>query len=478
MSTTSQNHDVAALPLAPRSPLPVREQLAALRTYHTGCEKFRAAGGPVTRVKLAPKWLMPEIVVTTSPQGIHDVLGLCPGVTERTRIHDEMRGLIGANLFDVTYADWVPRRRLLQPLFTKKHVKSYGSHMAQAAETIASSWATGRDVDLDLECRRLTLRALGRSVLGLDLDDQADRIAEPLRIMLQYIADRGATPVRLPSWLPTPARRRACQASRELRELASEVLRGCREDATRDAPLVRALIDAADPATGRRLSDEEIRDELIVFMGAGHDTTATTLAYALWQLGRHPELQERVRAEAATIADRILMPDDVPQLRYTMQVLHEALRLCPPAAVSGRLVTKDIEVDGYRVPAGTMVMVGVYAVQRDPALWPDAATFDPDRFRPEAMTNIDRWQYLPFGAGPRTCVGDHFAMLELALALATIVRGSEIRSTDAQFPMAVPFTLVAGGPICARVTRRPGYTTENVTGSADRPVSAANTVSP
>jgi cytochrome P450 len=142
------------------------------------------------------------------------------------------------------------------------------------------------------------------------------------------------------------------------------------------------------------------------------------------------------------------------------------------------LVTKDIEVDGYRVPAGTMVMVGVYAVQRDPALWPDAATFDPDRFRPEAMTNIDRWQYLPFGAGPRTCVGDHFAMLELALALATIVRGSEIRSTDPQFPMAVPFTLVAGGPICARVTRRPGHTTENVTGSAARPVSAANTVSP
>jgi cytochrome P450 len=296
--------------------------------------------------------------------------------------------------------------------------------------------------------------------------------------MLQYIADRGVTPVRPPSWLPTPARRRACQASRELRELASEVLRGCREDPTRDAPLVRALIEATDPATGRRLGDDEIRDELIVFMGAGHDTTATTLAYALWQLGRHPELQERVRAEAAAIGDRLLVPDDVPHLRYTMQVLHEALRLCPPAAVSGRLVTQDIEVDGYRVPAGTMVMVGVYAVQRDPALWPDAATFDPDRFRPEAMTNIDRWQYLPFGAGPRTCVGDHFAMLELALALATIVRGSEIRSTDPQFPMAVPFTLVAGGPICARVTSRPDYTTENVEGSADRPVSAANTVSP
>ncbi|HYO03785.1 MAG TPA: cytochrome P450 [Mycobacterium sp.] len=478
MLRTSQKSDAKALPLAPRSPLPVREQVTALRAYHTGCETLRAAGGPVTRVKLAPKWLLPEIVVVTSPQGIHDVLGLSPAVVERTRIHEEMRSLIGANLFDVTAEAWLPRRRLLQPLFTKKHVCAFGSHMAQAAESIASSWPADRDVDLDLECRRVTLRALGRSVMGLDLDKQADRIAEPLRIVLKYIADRGAAPVRLPSWLPTPARRRARHASLALRDLASEVLRGCREDPTRDAPLVRALAEATDPATGSHLSDDEIRDELIVFMGAGHDTTATTLAYALWQLGRNPELQERVWAEAAAVGDRALVPDDVPHLGYAMQVLHEALRLCPPAAVSGRLTTEDIEVDGYRVRAGTLMMIGVYAVQRDPALWADAATFDPDRFRPDAAKSIDRWQYVPFGAGPRTCVGDHFAMLELALALATIVRGTEIRSTDSEFPMAVPFTLVAGGPIPARVTRRPGCTTENAAGSGVRPVSADNTVSP
>jgi cytochrome P450 len=476
MLRTGEDRDISALPLAPRSPLPRRDQIAALRTYHTGCEKFRAAGGPVSRVKLAPRWMLPEIVVVTSPQAIHDVLGLCPGVTERTRIHEEMRGLIGANLFDVTYQEWVPRRRLLQPLFTKKRVHGFGSHMTQAAETIAASWPSGREVDLDLECRRLALRALGRSVLGIDLDERADRIAEPLRIMLQYIADRGASPVRLPSWVPTPARRRARRASAELRALAAEVLRGCREDPTRDAPLVRALLEATDPVTGSRLTDDEIRDELIVFMGAGHDTTATTLAYALWQLGRHPQLQERVRAEAAAVGDRRLLPDDVPHLGFTMQVLHEALRLCPPAAVSGRLVTEDIEVDGYRVHAGTMVMVGVYAVQRDPALWVDAETFDPDRFQPGAAASIDRWQYLPFGAGPRTCVGDHFAMLELVLALGTIVRSHEIRATAPQFPMAVPFTLVAGGPIPARVTPRPGYTTENAVGSAVRPVSADSTV--
>jgi cytochrome P450 len=478
MLTTIEKSDVKQLPLAPRSPLPVGEQIKALRRFHTGCERLRDAGGPVTRVALAPRWLLPEIVVTTSPRGIHDVLSRSPDVVERTRIHDEMRALIGANLFDVTHNEWLPRRRLLQPLFTKKRVCTYGNEMAQAAEAIVSGWQAGGEVDLDRESRRLTLRALGRSILGLDLDDQTDRIGEPLRIMLQYVADRGAAPMRSPGWLPTPARKRARAASATLRDMASEVLRACREDPTREAPLVRALIEATDPETGRRLTDDEIRDELIVFVGAGHDTSATTLAYSLWQLGRHPELQERVRAEAAAIGDRNLMPEDVPRLGYTVQVLHEALRLCPPAAVSGRLVTEDIEVDGYRVRAGTMVMVGVYAVQRDPALWADATAFDPDRFSPEAARAIDRWQYLPFGAGPRTCVGDHFAMLELALSLATIVRRAEIRSNEAEFPMAVPFTLVAGAPIPVRVTPRPGYTTENVAGSVVRPVSAVNTVSP
>jgi len=256
------------------------------------------------------------------------------------------------------------------------------------------------------------------------------------------------------------------------------VLKACRAAPDLDAPLVRALVNATDPETGRGLSDEEIRDELIVFMGAGHDTTATTMAYTLWQLGRHPELQERVRAEVDAIGDRRLTPDDIRNLGYTVQVLHEALRLCPPAAMNGRLTMQDIEVDGYRVKKGSFVTVGVYALQRDPRLWDRATEFDPDRFAPELAKSIDRWQYLPFGAGPRTCVGDHFAMLELALAVATIVRRNEIRSLEPDFPMATPFTTIAAAPIRVRVTRRSGYTTENESGSVERPVSVSNMGSP
>ena len=133
-----------------------------------------------------------------------------------------------------------------------------------------------------------------------------------------------------------PARRRARAASDKLHRLADEILQACRADPTRGAPLVQALIAASDPATGRALSDDEIRDELVVFMFAGHDTTATTLTYALWALGRHPDMQDKVRAEVVAIGDRELTPEDVPALGYTVQVLHEALRLCPPAAATGR----------------------------------------------------------------------------------------------------------------------------------------------
>jgi len=211
---------------------------------------------------------------------------------------------------------------------------------------------------------------------------------------------------------------------------------------------------ATDRDTGRPLSDDAICDELILFMLAGHDTTSTALTYALWQLGRHRSMQDRVRAEVDALGHDTPTADDVPALTYTVQVLHEALRLCPPGAVLSRTAVRDIEVDGYRVEAGTVVGFGIWAVQRDRRLWPDTLTFDPARFTPEKRKHIDRWQYLPFGAGPRSCIGDHFAMLEATLALATIVGRCEIDSLYDDFPVLVPFTTVAAVPVLARVGKR------------------------
>ncbi len=454
MVQTIEGRPVSGLPPAPMNPLPYRKQVRAIRAFHTGIETLRDAGGPVTRVRLGPDWLMPPVVVATSPQSARDILGRSGEHAERTRVHHETRHLFGPSLFNLTHEPWLPRRRTLQPIFTKQHVREFGGHMAEAAQTVVDNWSDGTQIDLDAECRQLTLRALGRSVLGLDLDEHADTLATPVRNALEYVADRALRPVRAPRWLPTPARRRARAASDELHQLADQILQSCRANPAREAPLVQALIAARDPATGQVLSDGEIRTELVSFMVAGHDTTATTLTYALWALGNHPEMQEKARAEVASAGDRELTPDDVHALSYTVQVLHEALRLCPPAAVTSRMALRDIEVDGYHVEAGTMLVVGIYALHRDPARWDHPLNFDPDRFNPQNSEGRDRWQYLPFGAGPRSCIGDHFAMLEATLALATIIRRAEIQSTDWDFPMIVPFTTVAAKPVRARVSGR------------------------
>ena len=408
----------------------------------------------MTRVTFGPKWLSPPIVWITSPRGAHDVLGRKDESCDRTAVQREMQRLIGDNIVDLPNEPWLSRKRTLQPLFTKQRVRTFGGHMSQAAAMIADGWRDSAEVDLDAECRRLTMRALGRSVLGMDLDERADALAEPLSIVLSHIADRGTRPVRAPRWLPTPARRRARAARTTLRRLANDILQDCRADPTRDAPLVHALIGATDPATGLALSDQDICNDLIVFMGAGYDTTATTLAFALWALGRHPDLQDKVAGEAGDLGDRELTPDDVPRLGYTVQVVYEAVRLCPPVALAGRTAMRDIEVDGYRVEAGSTLVVGIFAMQRDPALWENPLVFDPDRFSAENFSGHDRWQFIPFGGGPRSCIGDHFAMLEATLALGTIIRMIEIRSLEDDFPLAVPFTMVAAAPIPARVRAR------------------------
>ncbi len=451
-----ESADISKLPLAPKNPLSYRHQLRAARSLIDGFQELLDAGGPITRMVLGPKWLAPTVVLIASPQGARDVLGRTDEVADRggATMAIELRRLMGGNLLVLPHHQWLPRRRTLQPMFTKLRVRRYAGHMAAAAQTLVDGWRDGATLDLDTECRALTLRALGHSVLGMDLDARADIIGPALRTALSWVADRAVRPVNLPQWVPTPGQRRARRANATLHQLAAEILAAVRADPDRDAPLVRALIAAADPVTGQPLSDDDICHELVLFILAGHDTTSTTLTYSLWALGQHPDIQDRVFDEVSALGDRPLTPDDVPRLGHTVRVLHEALRLCPPGAGTPRLLNKDLAVDGYRVEAGTIAVVSFYAMHRDPKLWDDPLTFDPDRFLPERSQGRSRWQYLPFGGGPRSCIGDHFAMLEATLALATIVRAARIESLKDDFPLATPFTVVAAEPIGARVHAR------------------------
>jgi cytochrome P450 len=186
MVQTLEKTDVGALSLAPKNPLPYLQQVKAIRSFIDGMHALVDAGGPVTRIVLGPKWLLPNVVLIASPQGARDVLGRTDEVSDRggDRTMVEMRALMGGNLLNLPHQRWLPRRRALQPMFTKHQVPRYAGHMAAAAQGVADGWRDGAFVDLDTECRKLTLRALGRSVLGLDLDERIDEVGHALRVSL------------------------------------------------------------------------------------------------------------------------------------------------------------------------------------------------------------------------------------------------------------------------------------------------------
>ena len=441
--------------LPPVAPMSLPARIRALREFHTGPAVVRELAGPVVRVPVGPRFVVAPYVLVTSPQGAHDVLAGSSNDTmdKLTQVHLETR-LIGDNVFNLPYEPWKPQRRTLQPLFTKQHVATFAGHMAGAADERAATWVEGTRIDLDKDMRGLTLRVLGRSMFGVDLDEHAADLGPSIQQVLNYATSRGLRPVRAPRSLPTPARWRFRRALAEIHAVIEGAIAGYRADPDRDCELVRLLLAARDPETGRPLTHDEVVSDLAVFLIAGHDTTSTTLTYALWALGHHPDLQDRVAEEVGELGDRPLTVRDVPALPFTVQVIHEALRLCPPAPALARLATRDTVVDGFRIERGTNVIVGTYALHRDPALWDAPETFDPDRFSAERSRGRDRWQFLPFGAGARSCIGDHFAMLEATLGLASIVRRRRVTSLDADFPLALPFTMTADGPILARVETR------------------------
>jgi cytochrome P450 len=441
-------------PDAPDVRMRYADRLRAIREFHTGFERIREAGGPVTMVRLGPSRFVPTFAVVTSPQGAHDVLAGSDGAFDKEMIIHVQNRTLGTNLFNLAHEGWKPRRRTLQPIFTRKNVDGYAGHMGDVATLSSAEMISAGTVDLDPAMRKLTLQVLGRSVLGLELGGHAESLGPHIITMLEWNTNRALRPVRAPLWLPTPARRRLRTALAALYAVIDEGIDHANESG--DAELIRLVQTAVDPVSGKPLTREQIRDELAVFVLAGHDTTATTLTYTLWALGRDQAMQDRVAAEVAGLGERPLTSADVNDMPYTVQVLHEALRLCPPAPAIGRMAMRDVVVDGFRIPAGTNVAVGCYAMHRDPELWDDPERFDPDRFSRERSEGRSRWQYLPFGAGPRSCIGDHFAMLEATLGLATIIRAARVESLDSDFPIALPFTMSAGGPIPARITARHG----------------------
>jgi cytochrome P450 len=278
-------------------------------------------------------------------------------------------------------------------------------------------------------------------------------VAYAFPVLGEYARRRSYNPASAPRGWPTGANREARRAQRSLYETCDEIIAGRRANGAGGDDLLSLLVAARDG--DEALDDVEIRDQVLIFLLAGHDTTAIALTFALHLLGHHRDAQERVRAEVAEVAgDRTPGAADVERLSYTTMVLKEAMRLYPPAWGLGRRSVAGDSIDGFEIPPGSDVVVSAWVTHRHPAFWEDPERFDPERFAPEREAERHRHAYFPFGAGPRACIGQYFSMLEAVIALAVIARRYELASATERIPLAPRITLNPGAPVPCRVTPR------------------------
>jgi cytochrome P450 len=415
-------------------------------------EAARRAHGDVVRVWAGPPGLRSVFYAVFSPEGVRQVLsGRAADFRKDNQFYDEVRASFGNGLLTSQDAEHVRQRRLVQPAFTPRRVDGYAERMVREVRATVARW--GDEVDLGPEMTGMTLRVVTQVLFGAEASDAERVVRRCFPVVNAHLLRRGFAPLRTPRHWPTPANRRAAAARAELYATCDRIVAARRAGGTADDLLSR-LVQARDER-GDRLSAEEIRDQVLILLLAGHETTATSLTCALRLLATHPEVQERVREEVdRVVGAREPRASDLPELRCTTRVLKEAMRLYPAIPMMGRRCHEDVEVNGLRVPAGSDVFVSAWITHRHPEHWEDPEVFDPDRFLPENEAARPRYAWLPFGGGPRACIGQHFSLLEAALALAVVVQHHELSAVGDGMPVAFGATLQVTGPVRCRVTRR------------------------
>ena len=424
--------------------------------------------GDLVRYSLGPVGpLRQHMVVAHHPDDVHHVLTH----TERTISKDTigfraMADLLGRGLLTTHGEEWRRQRRIVQPLFTPRRVEGYAALMAEEATRIAGGHPATEAVDIHLLMLRYTLRVVGRALLGDAIED----LVPVLHDLVPAVSD--ATLRRTFQLRPSPIERRSPRNLRPRRlrareyAVVDEVL--SRSPAPGDPAydeslaegrddLVTRLRLARDPETGDALSEAEIRDQALIFLMAGHETTAGALTFTLHLLGRHPEIQDRVADEVTAVLGDRAAPEaaELPALTLTRAALMEGMRLYPSAHITERIATTPLTLAGHDLPARTLVAVSPWSTQRHPDFWPDPDVFDPDRWLDEDATRSrPRYAYFPFGGGPRSCVGEHFAMLEAVVLLAAFLRRHRVTSLSGGLDIVPMITLRPRGAVPVRLDDR------------------------
>jgi cytochrome P450 len=408
-----------------------------IRTY----ERVMREHGDVVKLVVGPPGVRFDLYCVFHPDGVKAVLaGSREGYSKGNRFYQQIAQSFGWGLLTSEGELWRRQRRLVQPLFTRRQIAAYAELMAEEAAAVAGRWdratRNGWSVDANAEMVGLALRVVGRAIFGDDVARAGAVLDSAFPVLNRHTFRRAMSPLAAPASWPTPDNRRAARARRALYEVVDELIAHRQRAGADGEDLLSRLLLARDPDTGEAMDLQQVRDEALIFLLAGHETTSTALTFTLHLLGRHPSEQQLVLDELDAVLDgRPPTLDDAPALERTAMAIKEAMRLYPPAYALGRLSVTENEVGGYSIPAGAYVVVSQFATHRHPQFWDDAEAFDPARFTPEREGARHSHAYFPFGGGPRACIGSHFAMLEATMAVALLLQRFRISSDQEDVPL-------------------------------------------
>jgi len=456
MTSTLANGEPREVPVAREVPFPPEQSnfLRSLVHYRGSAikrfEEMRRAYPPVAGFRVGGR----SIVLVHAPEVIEEILVRKHASFVKDAFTAEIAVVLGQGLLTTNGEEHRHQRKLVAPSFAASEVVRYAPQMVAAASSFAERLEAGSTIDVGRSMMRLTLEILVRTLFGRDFHEYEFVDRELEATMRAFRPWPELFRLLTPEWVPLPSRRRLRLARERLDGLVARLLSQKRQSAAGDELLSR-LFAARDGE--QRLTDAELRDQVITLLLAGHETTALSLGYAFRLLALYPAARERVEAELASLTS----PPSAEALRgleYTHAVFQETLRLFPPAWVVGREAIQDVVLAGVRVPKGMQVMMPIYTLHRDPRWFTAPEEFRPERFLPGGEVRegkVPRFAYLPFGAGPHVCVGSHFALLEAMAILAGVLSRVRFRAIPgARFEVAPAITLRSRYPIELVVERR------------------------
>ena len=361
-----------------------------------------------------------QATVVTSPDLARQVLAdRYAHYQQKSQPYAVLRILMGNGLVTSEGESWRGQRKLVQPAFHRKRLDTLFTMMVERVTEMAGRIKPDAAVDFAPLLSQLTLDVIARAMFSSDVQGAAADVAHHIAVLNEYAIRMLRNPLLflLPKNIPMPFVNRQQNSLKSLNRIVHEIIQTRRRDPRAHDDLLSMLLTACEEGSGRRMTDEQLRDEVMTIFVAGHETTANAMAWLMYLVSQHPEVEERLRAEINSY-----WPENVGALTYTRQVIDESLRLYPTIWSVGRRCTQDDELDGYTIPRGMNVVVPIFHYHWDERFWSEPRKFDPDRFAPERRPAPDSMSYFPFGAGPRSCIGNHFALQELMIMTAVFYR--------------------------------------------------------